>query len=86
MGYDWNTRKKLEEDYKAQWRKKNQLGLLLLTPEQKRLLEEMDGWYGWQWGQKAVRQVLERYEEGEKPSGFMKKHCPGSFWRIITGL
>ena len=75
MGYDWNTRKKLEEDYKAQWRKKNQLGLLLLTPEQKRLLEEMDGWYGWQWGQKAVRQVLERYEEGEKPSGFMKKHC-----------
>ena len=23
MGYDWNTRKKLEEDYKAQWRKKN---------------------------------------------------------------
>lgn len=74
MGYDWNSRKKLVEDYKAEWKKKNQLGLLLLSPDQKKLLEEMDSWYGWQRDRNIMYQALERYVEGEKPSEFMKKN------------
>ncbi|MBD5502114.1 MAG: DUF4132 domain-containing protein [Lachnospiraceae bacterium] len=74
MGYDWNSRKKLVEDYKAEWKKKNQPGILLMTPEQKKLLEEMDSWHGWQQNREMMYQALDHYEEGEKPSEFMKRH------------
>lgn len=75
MEYNWNTRKKLAEDYEAEWKKKNRLVLRLLTPEQKQILEEMKGWSSWYTNQdKVLYQAAHRYDGSMKPSEFMKKH------------
>lgn len=75
MEYNWSTRKKLAEDYEAEWKRQNQLTLLLLTPEQKKILEEMKSWSNWYSNQdKALYQAAYRYDGTMKPSEFMKKY------------
>lgn len=75
MEYNWNTRKKLAEDYEAEWKRQNQLTLLLLSPEQRTILEEMKTWSNWYSNQdKALYRAARRYDGTMKPSEFMKKY------------
>lgn len=75
MEYNWNTRRKLAAEYEEEWKQKNQLNLLLLTAEQKKILEEMKSWSNWGSDQdKALYQAAWRYDGSMKPSEFMKKY------------